>query len=177
MTNYQTLQALLYAHGGELKKRDLLSLLAIEHEGLDALVHELRSILAGQGLEVFETETTLSLRTAREYSAPIEALQKHDTHKDIGAASLEVLAIVLYSTHASRAHIDYMRGVNSSGTLRQLVLRGLLERTKATGDNRSWVYTATPELLAHIGIHSSDELPEHEALHKALSRTDATTTH
>lgn len=169
MTNSNTLQALLYAHGGEMKKKDILDLLCIDAQLLVTLTEELIQHLDGQALEIFETQSTLSLRTGRSYVDDIEKLLLPDTEKNIGAAALEVLAIVLYKGSASRADIDYMRGVNSSGTLRQLVLRGLLDRTKDENGSRSWIYIATPELLAHIDVHAPSELPEYNVLHETLT--------
>lgn len=165
----QKLQAILYAHGGEMKKSQVSNLLGISSNELAKISSELTDLITGQGIELFQTETTLSLRTANDYSELLVELRQKDSEKEIGIASLEVLSIVLYKQKASRAAIDYIRGVNSSGTLRQLVLRGLLERSRDTEDTRSWIYTATPELLAHMGISTYDELPEYDMLTAALN--------
>ena len=167
-TNAHKLQALLYAHGGEMKKSNVTSLMQISAEELTQYAMQLREMIANSGLEIIETEQTISLRTSPEYSEFVAELQRKDTEKDLGNAGLEVLAIVLYKEGASRATIDYIRGVNSSGTLRQLVLRGLLERTRDSDDSRAWVYTATPECLAHLGVSSMEQLPEFEVLAAAL---------
>ncbi len=163
------LQAILYAHGGEMNKREIVSLMNVSEDELIVIANELRQAMAGQGMELSETAASLSLRTAREYTEAIAQMQQQDYEKDIGTAGLEVLAIVLYKGEVSRATIDYIRGVNSSGTLRQLVLRGLLERRRNADDARAWLYSATPELLAHIGVSSGEELPEFDALSLALN--------
>jgi|TARA_A100001015_G_scaffold49053_2_gene54187 segregation and condensation protein B len=166
------LQAVLYAHGGEMGKTQIADMLSIPLESLADAQAELRALLTDQGLELSETDTTLSLRTASQYAELLKELRQKDDEKDIGAAALEILAIVLYKNGASRSTIDYVRGVNSSGTLRQLVLRGLLERSRSTTDTRAWIYTATPELLAHIGISSYHELPEYLELSSALNEQE-----
>jgi len=165
----QELQAVLYAHGGEMRKKELALLLTISETELASRVRALADLLQKQALELFETESTISLRTAREYAPFITELHQKGNEKDIGAAGLEVLAIVLYKGEASRATIDYIRGVNSSGTLRQLVLRGLLERIRDTIDARAWLYRATPELLAHTDVSSREDLPEYETIAAALT--------
>lgn len=166
--NAHKLQAILYAHGGEMKKSEIASLLEISLSEVSLYTQELSELLNNQGLQILETTTTLSLRSSQQYADFVTELQKSSDEKDIGAAGLEVLAIVLYKEGASRAVIDYVRGVNSSGTLRQLVLRGLLERTRDAQDARAWLYSATPELFAHLGISSNAQLPEFEALAVAL---------
>jgi segregation and condensation protein B len=172
--NAQTLQAVLYAHGGEMKKKELAEILGVSDDRLAARIHELTQLIAGQGIELLETEKTLSLRTASTYSEVLDEIQRKDNEKDIGTAGLEVLAIVLYKGDVPRSTIDYIRGVNSSGTLRQLVLRGLLERSRSTEDSRAWLYSVTPELLAHIGVSSVTDLPEYDSLTASLATTPHT---
>jgi len=168
MENAKKIQAVLYSYGGQMKKAEMASLLNISTAEVAEAATQLTQLLEGQGVELITTDTTLSLRTADSQSHLIETLQRQDEEKDVGTAGLEVLAIVLYKGSISRAAIDYIRGVNSSGTLRQLVLRGLLERNKDTTDARAWVYSATPELLAYVGVSSVDQLPEYEELTSAL---------
>ncbi len=164
-----TLQAILYANGGEMKKSELVSLMQISQDELIQNIVELSQMVADTGLDLIVTETSISLRSAAKYAEYVAELQKKNDEKDIGTAGLEIITIVLYKEAASRAVIDYIRGVNSSGTLRQLVLRGLLERKRDQHDARAWVYTATPELFAYVGITSGEQLPEYETLATALS--------
>tara|TARA_B100000745_G_scaffold292473_1_gene233357 strand:+ start:16810 stop:17331 length:522 start_codon:yes stop_codon:yes gene_type:complete len=168
MTNHGRLQALLYAHGGEMKKKEVRSILSFSDDELIAAAAALRDHLKNQALELYETDMTLSLRTGKAYVQDIDALCRESVKRDIGQAGLEVLAIVLYKQSASRADIDYIRGANSSGTLRQLVLRGLLERKRSAKDSRAWVYTGTPEVFAHLGITSPNQLPEYDTLNGVL---------
>lgn len=165
-----TLHALLYAHGGEMRMRELCTRLSCSHEALIAAADALEASLSGGALTLIRTADTLSLRTAPLYSEAVAALLSADETRDIGAAGLEVLAIVLYAGGASRSHIDYIRGVNSSNTLRTLTMRGLLERTKDTHDTRAWRYTSTPELLAHLGVASLHDLPEYATLSETLTQ-------
>lgn len=173
----QKLQALLYAHGGEMKRSELASLLNTSKERIDEIAQQLEQQLEGQGIELVSTNESLSLRSGAAYADEVAQLQKKSSERDIGSAGLEVLAIVLYKGEVSRATIDYIRGVNSSGTLRQLVQRGLLERSRNADDARAWVYTSTPELLAHLGIKKRTELPEYESVTQSLSDPLATHEH
>lgn len=173
----QQLHALLYAHGGELKKKQLLELLGVDAQKVDESLESLTAHLKESGLEVYVTEYSVSLRTAREQAEFIGNIQAKDMEGDLGTAGLEVLSIVLYKGDVSRATIDYIRGVNSSSTLRQLVMRGLLERTRDTGDSRAWVYTITPELLSHLGVLSREELPEFDSIASELTKRDEQSTH
>ena len=71
---------------------------------------------------------------------------------EIGKAGLETLAIVLYNGPVSRREIDYIRGVNSSFILRNLCVRGLVEREADSKDQKIFKYRSSLNLLAHLGI-------------------------
>ena len=72
---------------------------------------------------------------------------------------LEVLAIVLYKGPLSKIEIDYVRGVNSVFTLRNLLVRGLVERA-AIKNSGGFIYRPTFQLLQFLGVKSLEELPE-----------------
>jgi segregation and condensation protein B len=169
MTTPSHIEALLFANGGEMRKQEVSDALRINEEELAKGAEELRQNLTGRGICIVETQTTLSLRTAPEYSELIAQIQKRNLEKEVGQAGLEVLAIVLYKGEAPRAAIDYIRGVNSSTTLRHLLIRGLLERVRNPKDTRQWIYKPTAELLAHLGLASLDTLPEQEEVASALA--------
>ena len=80
-----------------------------------------------------------------------------------------MLGIVLYRGPSTRAQIDYIRGVNTSSTLRNLLARGLLERVGNPDDAREYLYRPTALLLAHLGISARQELPEYGSITAELA--------
>ena len=115
-----------------------------------------------------EKENEITLGTAPELSKLIEGLQKEELNKDLSKASLEALSIVLYKNGVSRAEIDYIRGVNSSFTLRALSIRGLIEKTIDTKDNRRYIYKPSFELMSYMGIKSMEELPDYQEINNSI---------
>ena len=97
--------------------------------------------------------------------------------RDIGDAGLEVLAVLLYEGPSTRAMIDYIRGVNSSSTLRNLLLRGLVERSGNPEDGREYLYRPTTDLLAHLGSPTRESLPEYATISRELAAFKATQQH
>ncbi|OGG57839.1 hypothetical protein A2853_00505 [Candidatus Kaiserbacteria bacterium RIFCSPHIGHO2_01_FULL_55_17] len=75
---------------------------------------------------------------------------------------------------STRARVDYIRGVNSSSTLRNLLARGLLERAGNPEDAREYLYRPTVETLAHLGITKSGELPEYDTIVRELAAFEHT---
>ena len=79
---------------------------------------------------------------------------------------METLAIIAYKGPLTRAHIEYVRGVNSSFTLRNLVMRGLVERMENPKDARSYLYGTSFNFLKHLGVARPEDLPRFEEFKK-----------
>ena len=116
----------------------------------------------------------VALRTAPEAGGLIETLAKEELTKDLGKAGLETLSIVLYQGPISRREIDYVRGVNSNFILRNLLVRGLVEKVENPRDQRSFLYRPTFDLLSFIGISKIDELPQYASVRQEIATFNST---
>ena len=157
------LAALLFFRGTAIKKTAVLKFLDVDENALALGILELRNRLEGGGLSLIETDTEVQLVTAPEVASFVEALQKEELKKDIGKAGAETLAIILYRGPVSRAEIDTIRGVNSSSMLRNLMVRGLIERSQDRSGG-GYRFTASTELLAHLGVAHKEDLPEYSTV-------------
>ena len=168
------LEALLFASGEALEKKTILSLLEMSLEDLAEAVGILTTALKGHGITLIETETGLELRTAPEASALIATYRESELSRDIGKASLETLAIILYKNGATRSEIDYIRGVNSSTALRSLQMRALIEKSEDASDKRKIRYQPTVEALAHLGVSRKEDLPRYKEFTEGMMERVAT---
>jgi segregation and condensation protein B len=76
-------------------------------------------------------------------------------------AALEALAIIAYQQPVTRAAIEAVRGVDSTGVIATLLNRGLIETLgRSDGLGQPYVYATTPAFLQHFGIQSLDQLPD-----------------
>lgn len=102
----------------------------------------------------------LQLATAPRFAAKIRTFLGLDREARLSAAALEVLAIIAYEQPVTRAEVDRVRGVDSSGVLSTLHARGLIEAVArlATVGNPIQ-YGTTAEFLKHFGLRSIDDLP------------------
>ncbi len=164
----QKLEALLFWKGEPVTRKWLGQALGMT-EGMvsDGLV-VLEEKLKDRGLSLLIKEDEVTLGTKKEFSDLIEKVTKEELNRDIGKAGLETLAIVLYKGPISRRDIDYIRGVNSNFILRNLMIRGLVEKVQNEQDQRSFLYKPTFELLSHLGVSKIDMLPEFEAVKQEL---------
>ncbi len=162
-------EAFLFVEGGSLSKKRLAELLGATQEECREAIEQLSAALSGSGLCIIESERDVTLATAPETSAAIKSAFEEQLQRDIGEAGLEVLATLLYRGPSRRNEIDYIRGVNTTSTIRTLLSRGLIERSANAADGREYIYHPTPELLAHLGVRSPKELPDYATIRAELS--------
>lgn len=170
MSTETALEAILFYRGEPEKRSYLQKLLNITEEELEEGLQSLASSLQTRGIRLLLVNDEVELVSAPETSELISTLRKDELTRDLGKAGAETLAIILYHGPASRAHIDYIRGVSSNFILRNLLIRGLIERISNPENTRSVLYRATPSLLAHLGVTTLDELPEYAQIREALQQ-------
>ena len=163
------IEAILFFKGEPVSLKKLEDILKVSKEEIAEAILNLKNNLANRGIALIEKENEITLGTTPELSKLIEDLQKEELNKDLSKASLETLSIVLYKNGVSRAEIDYIRGVNSSFTLRALSVRGLVEKIVDSKDNRRYIYKPSFELLSFMGVKSIEELPEYAEVSNSLN--------
>lgn len=164
LTPPAALEALLFASGEPLDKKRLRTLLGLTEAELKVALSALIQQLDGHGVSIIETEREIEMRTAPEAAAIVKKLRESELARDLGKASMETLAVIAYQTGTTRGEIDWVRGVNSSTSLRTLLMRGLIEGREDERDKRRTRYSLTTEALAHLGINRPQNLPRFSEL-------------
>lgn len=156
------LEAVLFAVNEPVSARRLAGILELPEEEVVKLIAELKSAYAANpgGLDIFEHENTYELVTRKEYSPIIEKILKTELDEELTPAALEILSIVAYLGPIARSSIEYIRGVNSSFSLRSLLLRGLVERVPHPERANTFLYRPTADILKKLGVSSIEGLPE-----------------
>ncbi len=154
----QKLESLLFASGDPLSHNTIMDLLDINPTTLKKSIDELESMLQGHGLVLVSDNNTLSLATAQTSSEVVEKMRKSELEKPLGKAGLETLATVLYRGPVTKADIDYIRGVDSGSIVRNLMMRGLIERKEKEG-MRGYIYIHTIDALRFLGFSHVKDLP------------------
>ena len=163
------IEAVLFYRAEPVKKADLVKLLSINPETLEEAIISLKERLLGQGLILLELGEEIELGTTPEASHIIEQITKEELSRDLGKAALETLTLIIYKGPISRPEIDQVRGVNSSFILRNLMVRGLVERITDGKDSRRYLYKPTLELLRHLGIEKIEGIPEYENIQQEIN--------
>lgn len=162
------IEAVLFFRNEPVSVDELAKWLGEKIDNVKIAVSNLSDSYKERGIVLVRNDESVSLGTSPTYSELIENLQKEELSRELGRASLETLAIILYKGPISRREIDHIRGVNSSFILRTLLIRGLIERSDPStssgqvSTNRSYSYKATIKLLEYLGITCREDLPEYE---------------
>lgn len=167
-------EAFLFAEGGPIALKKLAQMLYCKDDlDLAAALQLLSEKLAGRGISLILTDMEAALAVSSEAAPTVQKASDLELTREIGDAGLEILAIVLYKGPSTRMEIDYIRGVNSSTSLRTLLARGLVTRIGNLSDAREYVYHPTAELLAHLGAADSKKLPDYAKITGELASFEA----
>ena len=161
-----SLEAILFINGEAVALSTLQKILGIEKEELQKILGEYQRVLEERagGLVLVTDSKSARLAIASDYVPLIEDLAKSELQSTLSKAALEVLALVAYLAPVARAEIDAIRGVNSSFTLRNLAIRGLIERSGNPNDARGYIYEPSMQFLTTLGIESIEKLPGFETI-------------
>lgn len=100
------------------------------------------------------------MRSCEEYSSYIELLYRNKRTEKLSQAAAEVLAIIAYRQPITRPQIEAIRGVDSSGTVQNLLERQLIEPVgKLEAPGKPTLYGITKDFLKHFGLKDLKDLP------------------
>jgi len=162
------IEGLLFYKGEDVQIKKLAELLKVSEFEIEESLKKLEVSLSGRGLVLVRKNDAVVLGITSELSPLIESIRKDEVTKELSKASLDTLSIILYKNEVSRSEIDYIRGVNSSFILRNLLVRGLIEKIVDGNDSRRFLYRPTFETLSFMGITSIDQLPNYNEVKSQL---------
>lgn len=166
------IEALLFVYGEPMEIKRLVKILKVSEETVREFVNRLKEEYADEkrGLTLIENADRLQLATKSENSAFLEDFVKEEFKEELTPASVETLSLIAYLGPLSRARLDYFRGVNSSFILRNLLLRGLIERHSDPQRGNAYIYQASFDLLKYLGISKIENLPEYSKYRETINQ-------
>ena len=162
------IEGLLFYKGEDVQIKKLAELLKVSESEIEEAIKKLEESLKNRGLVIVRKDDRVVLGISAELSPIIESIRKDEITKDLTKASLDTLAIVLYKNEVARSEIDYIRGVNSSFILRNLLVRGLIEKIMDPKDSRRALYRPTFDTLSYLGVTSIEQLPNYNEVKTQL---------
>jgi segregation and condensation protein B len=123
---------------------------------LDELIREYQS----RNLQLMEVAEGYQLMTRHDYSDWVRKFMKLDKTAKLSQPSLDTLAIIAYKQPLTKAEVEEIRGVDSSGVVRTLLEKKVIApsgRKKVPG--RPIMYRTTRKFLEYFGLVDLSDLP------------------
>lgn len=165
------IEAFLFWKGEPVTISDISKALKIDKQEVLEGVETLMAAVGenDRGIVLVRYDDLITLGTHPDTGEVMAAITKEELQKELGKSALETLAIILYQGPVRRSDIDYVRGVNSQFILRNLLLRGLIDRIPDPKDERTFVYSPSLELLTYLGVTQVKDLPDFDTVIQTLA--------
>lgn len=161
-------ESILFVSGEPLAISKICKITKQKKEEMENILSEMEKEYAQgkRGIGIIRKEDSVQLVSNPENSEFVGDLVKSELQESLGKAALEVLSVIAYRGPIARFGIDEIRGVNSSFILRNLLMRGLVERENNPKDSRGYLYKISFDFMKKLGIADISELPDFEKLSK-----------
>ncbi|MBI2054537.1 MAG: SMC-Scp complex subunit ScpB [Candidatus Sungbacteria bacterium] len=161
------IESILFLAGEPMALARLAKIVKEKPNAVEAALKELEREYNERGIRILRHDGEWQLGTAPENAPVLEDLVKSEFTEELSRAALETISVIAYKGPMTRAEIEHIRGVNSSFSLRNLLLRGLVERIENPKDARSYLYNVSMDFLKYLGLANREALPEWRTLKEA----------
>ena len=129
---------------------------------IEKIVAELKAEYQATGrcFELLEIAGGYELSTKKEFAAWILKIELQRKARQATQSALETLAILAYKQPLTRAEIESLRGVDTSGVLSTLMEKNFIKIVgKKEVPGRPFMYGTTEKFLEHFGLKQLQDLP------------------
>jgi segregation and condensation protein B len=173
----QIVEALLFASDAPLSASDIARIdERLDEDTVEAVIQELRAEYeqTERSFQIYEVAGGYQLLTRPDFATFLERYETIPQPTRLSFPGLETLAIVAYRQPIGRVEIEEIRGVGSTGALKTLLERGLIEiAARGEGLGRPLLYGTTSRFLEHFGFRSLEDLPRPDELPVVLRTRSA----
>lgn len=157
------IEGILFAAGESVKASMLAVALEKTIEDIDSAVEELKDEYNQnhRGFTIIDIDEGYQICSRPEYYTYIQEILGEQRRQALSNAAMETLAIIAYKQPITRGGVEYIRGVNSDGSVNRLVERGLVEEAgRMDAPGRPILYRTTQNFLRCFGLSSLSMLPK-----------------
>lgn len=156
-------EGILFAAGEPVKTAQLAAALDTNIKSVNEAVRELKDEYnsSKRGFAIIDINEGYQICSRPEYYAYIQVILGEQRRQALSNAAMETLAIIAYKQPITKSGIEYIRGINSDGSVNRLIERGLVEeRGRLNAPGRPILYGTTVDFLRCFGLSTLSELPE-----------------
>ena len=159
-TARQLIESLLFVAGEPVTVAQLARATTLPLDTVELALAELTAACYERGVRVQREGERVQLVSAPEAAPVIARFLGVEASSRLSPAALEVLAITAYRQPLTRAQIEAIRGVDSSGVIPALLARDLIaEAGRVETVGRPILYTTTTNFLRQFGLTKLADLP------------------
>lgn len=155
-----SIEALIFAWGDPIEVKEIANFFEVEISKVNKIIEELKTDYHERGIRLQVAGGLVTFSTNPEYGESIKSFGIQVLKKNITEANMETLSVIAYLGPTTKAVVDNVRGVNSDGSIQNLLKNELIcevGRLKAPG--KPFVYKVTDKFLMTFNIESLDDLP------------------
>ena len=155
-----SIEALIFAWGDSIEVKEIANFFEVEISKVKKIIEELKTDYSERGIRLQVAGGLVTFSTNPEYGESIKSFGIQVLKKNITEANMETLSVIAYLGPTTKAVVDNVRGVNSDGSIQNLLKNELIyevRRLKAPG--KPFVYKVTDKFLMTFNIDSLDDLP------------------
>lgn len=168
----QTVEAIIFSAGTEIKKKDILDKLeGVTRKQLNDAVRALAQRYKGdRGILLVEFNDYVQFTSNPSYGEVVSDVLRPIRQKALSDTLLQVLAIIAYKQPITRGEIEEIRGNTSADYALTTLTRAGLIRVSGHRNTpgRPWLYVTTNEFLRRFQLRSLNELPDYKDVMKRL---------
>lgn len=158
----RAVEAILFAAGESVEISRIAQALELTPKKAEKLLEELTEEFNSQnhGFKIMRYKDSYQFVTHKEYEEQIRRVMDLNRKKPLSQAAMEVLAVIAYNQPVTKAFVEQIRGVDCSGVIGSLTIKGLIEeRGRLELPGRPLLYGTTENFLRCFNISSIEELP------------------
>ena len=132
----------------------------VEKVSFKSVLEELIDEYTSRNLQILQVAEGYQLCTRHDYSNWVRKFLKFDKTRKLSQPSLDTLSIIAYKQPLTKAEVEEIRGVDSSGVVRTLLEKKIISpggRKKVLG--RPIMYRTTRKFLEYFGLKDLSDLP------------------
>ena len=159
---FGAIEAILFASGTPVEIDRIVRALELDTATVTKCIDELIEMynVPNKGLKIIRLNKNIQMCTNKEYGAYVRKVMDMKKNTPLSQAAMEVLAVVAYNQPVTKAFVEQIRGVDCSGVIGSLCLKGLIEeKGRLELPGRPLLYGTTDHFLRCFSIENLDGLP------------------
>lgn len=156
------IEAILFSSGDAVPLERIAETLELDRATADKLMKSVMDSFnqSAKGIQIIRVENQYQMCSVDEYGEIVRRTLDLRRNAPLSQAAMEVLAVIAYQQPVTKAFVEQVRGVDSSGVISNLCEKGLVEeRGRLDLPGRPLLYGTTEDFLRCLNLSSLQDLP------------------